>query len=137
MIVHRLSDLVAVGSQARGLAQGLLGDTATRILYNEHYDEATAARRIPGLAEVEAEQLPELLARRRTMANRGSGPSSCATSAPPPNSSCSTPTPGWTANWTGFRTMGPADTGDGGSRRLGRGAFASRPFSPRAVRAAK
>jgi hypothetical protein len=63
LIVHRLSDLDAVGdlgSQARGLAQGLLGDTATRILYNEPYDEATAARRILGLASVETEQLPEL-----------------------------------------------------------------------------
>jgi hypothetical protein len=63
MVVHRLSDLDAVGdtgSQSRGLAQGLLGDTATRILYNEPYDEATAARRILGLASVEAEQLPEL-----------------------------------------------------------------------------
>ncbi|HEX6394567.1 MAG TPA: hypothetical protein VFZ97_14110 [Acidimicrobiales bacterium] len=63
MIVHRLSDLDAVGdigSQSRGLAQGLLGDTATRILYAEPYDEATAARRILGLASVEAEQLPEL-----------------------------------------------------------------------------
>ena len=63
MIVHRLSDLDAVGdigSQSRGLAQGLLGDTATRILYAEPYDEATAARRILGLAAVEAEQLPDL-----------------------------------------------------------------------------
>ena len=63
LIVHRLSDLDAVGdagSQSRGLAQGLLGDTATRILYNEPYDEATAARRVLGLAAVEADQLPEL-----------------------------------------------------------------------------
>jgi hypothetical protein len=63
LIVHRLSDLDAVGdtgSQSRGMAQGLLGDTATRILYNEPYDEATAARRILGLASVEADQLPEL-----------------------------------------------------------------------------
>jgi hypothetical protein len=63
MIVHRLSDLDAVGdtgSQSRGLAQGLLGDTATRILYNEPYDEATAARRVLGLASVETDQLPEL-----------------------------------------------------------------------------
>ncbi len=40
MVVHRLSDLEAVGeagSEARGLAQGLLGDTATRIFYNEPY----------------------------------------------------------------------------------------------------
>jgi hypothetical protein len=63
LIVHRLSDLDAVGeagSRSRGLAQGLLGDTATRILYNEPYDEATAARRVLGLAAVEADQLPEL-----------------------------------------------------------------------------
>ena len=73
LIVHRLSDLDAVGdagSQSRGLAQGLLGDTATRILYNEPYDEATAARRVLGLAAVEADQLPELGERRRTVAHR-------------------------------------------------------------------
>jgi hypothetical protein len=63
MIVHRLSDLDAVGdqgSQARGLAQGLLGDTATRILYNEPFDEARAAGRVLGLSDVEVRQLPEL-----------------------------------------------------------------------------
>jgi hypothetical protein len=63
MIVHRLSDLDAVGeagSEARGLAQGLLGDTATRTLYNEPYDEAQAAGRILGLTGVEVAQLPDL-----------------------------------------------------------------------------
>jgi hypothetical protein len=63
MIVHRLSDLDAVGdlgSEARGLAQGLLGDTATRILYNEPYDEAEAAGRMLGLSATEVRQLPEL-----------------------------------------------------------------------------
>ena len=63
MIVHRLSDLDAVGdtgSQSRGLAQGLLGDTATRILYNEPFDEAQAAGRLLGLTSVEVAQLPEL-----------------------------------------------------------------------------
>jgi hypothetical protein len=63
MIVHRLSDLDAVGdigSQSRGLAQGLLGDTATRILYNEPFDEAQAAGRLLGLTTVEVAQLPEL-----------------------------------------------------------------------------
>ena len=51
MIVHRLSDLDAIGdagSEARGLAQGLLRDTATRILYNEPYDEAQAAAKALG-----------------------------------------------------------------------------------------
>jgi len=63
MVMHRLSDLDAVGdtgSQSRGLAQGLLGDTATRILYNEPFDEAQAAGRLLGLTTVEVAQLPEL-----------------------------------------------------------------------------
>jgi hypothetical protein len=63
MIVHRLSDLDAIGdlgSEARGLAQGLLRDTATRILYNEPYDEAQAAGKVLGLSSVVVRQLPEL-----------------------------------------------------------------------------
>jgi hypothetical protein len=63
MIVHRLSDLDAVGdlgSQSRGLAQGLLGDTATRIIYNQPFDEAKAAGKLLGLTSVEIDQLPEL-----------------------------------------------------------------------------
>lgn len=63
MIVHRLSDLDAVGdlgSQSRGLAQGLLGDTATRIIYNQPFDEAKAAGKLLGLTSVESDQLPEL-----------------------------------------------------------------------------
>lgn len=63
LIVHRLSDLDAVGdagSEARGLAQGLLGDTATRILYNEPHDEATAAGNILGLSTTQVRQLPDL-----------------------------------------------------------------------------
>lgn len=63
MVVHRVSDLDAVGeagSQSRGLAQGLLGDTATRILYNEPFDEAQAAGTVLGLTSVEISQLPEL-----------------------------------------------------------------------------
>jgi hypothetical protein len=63
MIVHRLSDLDAVGdagSEARSLAQGLLGDTAVRILYNEPTDEAVAAGRVLGLTATEVRQLPDL-----------------------------------------------------------------------------
>ncbi len=63
MIVHRVSDLDAVGergSEARGLAQGLLGDTATRILYSEPTSEAIAAGRVLGLSDTEVGQLPEL-----------------------------------------------------------------------------
>ena len=63
MIVHRLSDLDAVGdagSEARGLAQGLLGDTGTRIIYNQPADEAAKAAATLGLTATEASQLPEL-----------------------------------------------------------------------------
>ncbi len=63
MIVHRLSDLDAVGdvgSRARGLAQGLLGDTATRVLYNEPYDEAQLTGRVLGLSGVLVDRLPKL-----------------------------------------------------------------------------
>jgi type IV secretory pathway VirB4 component len=63
MIVHRLSDLDAVGdagSEARGLAQGLLGDTATRILYNQPHDEAVAAGKVLGLTTTQVRQLPDL-----------------------------------------------------------------------------
>jgi hypothetical protein len=65
IVLHRLSDLEAVGdvgSEARGLAQGLLGDTATRILYNEPFEESQAAGKVLGLTSVEIAQLP-LLAR--------------------------------------------------------------------------
>jgi hypothetical protein len=63
IVLHRLSDLQAVGdigSEARGLAQGLLGDTATRILYNEPFEEAQAAGKVLGLTSVEIAQLPDL-----------------------------------------------------------------------------
>ncbi len=45
---------------ARGLVQGLLGDTAARILYNQPYDEVTAVRRILGLTAIEDDQVPDL-----------------------------------------------------------------------------
>ena len=63
MIVHRISDLDAVGdagSESRSLAQGLLGDTATRILYNEPHDEAIAAGKVLGLTTTQVRQLPDL-----------------------------------------------------------------------------
>lgn len=63
MVVHRLSDLEAVGaegSESRGLAHGLLGDTATRILYNEPSDEAQIAGRVLGLSSTEVAELPQL-----------------------------------------------------------------------------
>jgi hypothetical protein len=63
MIIHRVSDLDAVGdagSQARGLAQGLLADTGTRILYAQPRDEAAAAGKLLGLTGTETAELADL-----------------------------------------------------------------------------
>ena len=63
MVVHRISDLDAVGdagSEARGLAQGLLGDTGTRVIYNQPADEAAKAAAVLGFTGTETAQLPEL-----------------------------------------------------------------------------
>jgi hypothetical protein len=76
MVVHRLSDLEAVGdvgSAARGLAQGLLGDTATRILYNEPFDEAQAAGKVLGLTDVETGPAPRARTWRRAVAGQRAG----------------------------------------------------------------
>jgi hypothetical protein len=63
MVVHRISDLDAVGdagSEARGLAHGLLGDTGTRVIYNQPADEAAKAAAVLGFTGTETAQLPEL-----------------------------------------------------------------------------
>jgi hypothetical protein len=63
MVIHRLSDLDAVGdesSEARSLALGLLADCSTKVIYAQERGEATATGRRLGLTEVEIEQLPSL-----------------------------------------------------------------------------
>lgn len=63
LILHRLSDLEAVGdmgTQIRGLAQGLLTDTATRILYNQPTNEAVGTGKLLGLSSTQTRQLPDL-----------------------------------------------------------------------------
>jgi hypothetical protein len=63
MIVHRLSDLDAVGdadSQARNLARGLLGDCSTTITYQQEHSESARTATELGLTSVERDQLPDL-----------------------------------------------------------------------------
>jgi len=63
LIVHRLSDLDAVGdagSQARGLATGLLSDISTRIIYQQETNEAPHAGKLLGLSVTEQAELPNL-----------------------------------------------------------------------------
>jgi hypothetical protein len=62
-IVHRLSDLGAVGaagSEAVALAQGLLADCSTRIIYGQETDQVSATATTLGLTDVEAGLLPGL-----------------------------------------------------------------------------
>ena len=63
LIVHRLSDLDAVGdadSVARALARGLLGDCSTKIIYQQEVSEASRTARELGLSSAERQQLPDL-----------------------------------------------------------------------------
>lgn len=62
-VVHRISDLGAVGatgSEAVALAQGLLADCSTRIVYAQESDQVDATASALGLSDVEAEQLIHL-----------------------------------------------------------------------------
>jgi hypothetical protein len=62
-VVHRLSDLKAAGSsgsEAFALAQGLLSDTETRVIYAQPHSEIELATQMLGLNRTEAELLPML-----------------------------------------------------------------------------
>jgi type IV secretory pathway VirB4 component len=63
MIVHRLSDLDAVGalgSEARALAAGLLADCSTRVIYRQEPDQLGATANQLGLTGTEKAILPDL-----------------------------------------------------------------------------
>jgi len=62
-VVHRISDLGAVGatgSEAVALAQGLLADCSTRIVYAQESDQIDLTATALGLSDVEADQLVHL-----------------------------------------------------------------------------
>ena len=63
VVMHRLSDLTAAGaagSREVALAEGLLHDAQTRVIYRQVADKVPRARELLGLTSVEAELLPEL-----------------------------------------------------------------------------
>ncbi len=63
VVMHRLSDLTAAGSAGSrevALAEGLLHDAQTRVIYRQVEDEVPRAREVLGLTSLEAELLPEL-----------------------------------------------------------------------------
>ena len=63
MVIHRLSDLDAVGeanSQARNLAQGLLADCSTKIVYAQESGEDHKTGAALGLSSTEIDQLSGL-----------------------------------------------------------------------------
>lgn len=68
MVVHRLSDLLTAGdagSQGRALAEGLLADCSTRIIYRQEADQLADASTLLGLTGVETNAISHL--------NRGRG----------------------------------------------------------------
>ncbi|MGW2658347.1 ATP-binding protein [Streptomyces sp. NPDC001478] len=63
MIIHRLSDLLSAGdagSRGRVLAEGLLADCSTRIIYRQEPDQLTAAASLLGLTGVETQAVSAL-----------------------------------------------------------------------------
>ncbi|EWT05369.1 ATP-binding protein [Intrasporangium chromatireducens Q5-1] len=63
LIIHRLSDLDAVGdasSSTRATANGLLADCATKIVYQQEPGETSGTARRLGLTSTEEAQLPDL-----------------------------------------------------------------------------
>jgi len=63
IVMHRLSDLKAtgdVGSEQRTIAEGLLADAGTRVVYAQSADEIVSARELLGLTGTEANLLPTL-----------------------------------------------------------------------------
>ncbi|MDX2971793.1 ATP-binding protein [Kribbella solani] len=63
LIVHRLSDLAAVGdlgSEARALAEGLLADCSTRIMLRQESDQLARTASLLGLTDVEIATIAEL-----------------------------------------------------------------------------
>ncbi|MFE1764673.1 ATP-binding protein [Streptomyces angustmyceticus] len=63
MIIHRLSDLLSAGdagSRGRVLAEGLLADCSTRIIYRQEPDQLTAATALLGLTGVETQAVSAL-----------------------------------------------------------------------------
>ncbi|MGV8965227.1 MAG: ATP-binding protein [Cellulomonas sp.] len=63
LILHRLSDLDAVGasgSEARAIAEGLLADCSTRVIYRQESDQLRATAMALGLTDPERDLLPAL-----------------------------------------------------------------------------
>lgn len=63
MVIHRLSDLLAAGdagSRGRALAEGLLTDCSTRIIYRQEADQLHSAAALLGLTGVETQAVAAL-----------------------------------------------------------------------------
>lgn len=63
IVLHRLSDLDAVGargSEIRSIAEGILADCSTRIVYRQESDQLTTTATALGLTETERALLPAL-----------------------------------------------------------------------------
>lgn len=63
LVIHRLSDLDAVGSagtEARALAEGLLADCSTRVIYRQEADQLAKTRELLELTDVEAAAIAQL-----------------------------------------------------------------------------
>ena len=73
IVLHRLSDLGAAGaagSREARIAEGLIADSDTKVIYAQSADQLGALREMLGLSETEAELLPTLRGRRGALGGR-------------------------------------------------------------------
>nr|WP_202512638.1 ATP-binding protein [Streptomyces sp. SID3343] len=64
MVIHRLSDLLSAGdagSKGRALAEGLLADCSTRIIYRQEADQLASSASLLGLTSVETQAVSALV----------------------------------------------------------------------------
>lgn len=63
VVLHKLGDLQSVGdagSQAARIAEGLIADASTRIIYHQDESQIESARELLGLSQTEAQLLGRL-----------------------------------------------------------------------------
>jgi hypothetical protein len=63
MVIHRLSDLLSAGdagSRGRAIAEGLLSDCSTRIVYRQEADQLAATAGLLGLTGIETQAVANL-----------------------------------------------------------------------------
>ena len=84
VVLHKLADLQAAGdagSRAARIAEGLIADASTRVIYHQDESQVPLTRALLGLSESEAQLISMLSARARRCGASARARSSSSTTA--------------------------------------------------------